>query len=58
MTIKETLQAVKATGARIRWISESREFRIVVPGGSEDSAYYASDSLDAIGTALHMMRGV
>lgn len=58
MTIKQTLTAIRATGATARWISETREYRVTLPNLPRDRqeavAYYTDDSADAVATAVCM----
>jgi hypothetical protein len=42
----------------IRYSSEFEEYRVPSPDGREAGAYYTNDKQDAIGTALHMYRGI
>jgi len=56
LTHKQTLTAIRKTGASVRYSSEYGEYRVNVPGGTEGTAYYTDDRADAIGTAKVMMQ--
>ena len=60
MTIKQTLDTIRAMGLSARYNSEYKEYRITVkglkPAMSEACAYYTNDSNDAIGTAQCMLK--
>jgi hypothetical protein len=55
MTVKDTMKAIKAIGCSVRRTDE-REYRINVPNGTEESAYYTTDSDDALKTAWAMIK--
>lgn len=53
MTRKEVIAAIRATGCSAKFVPTG-EWRVVPPGGNEDSAYYTTDADDAIATARDM----
>lgn len=53
-TNKQVLDMIKGLGLSARFISEVKEFRINLKGGSESTAYYTGDKQDALNTAAAM----
>jgi hypothetical protein len=53
MTVKKTLTAIRALGANVRY--SDGEYRVNIPRGTESTAYYTDDAVDAYGTAKLMM---
>jgi hypothetical protein len=58
--VKNTLDAIRAAGARAGYNSNTREFRVTPKGvtrpRAEELAYYTDDAEDAISTARTMLR--
>jgi hypothetical protein len=54
MTVKQTIASCRALGMTCRY--SDGEYRVNYPGGAESTAYYTSDSSDAIGTARQMAK--
>ena len=53
MTLKQLMTAAKALNCQVKKTAYG-EFRVVVKGQSEATAYYATDASDAYGTMLAM----
>lgn len=56
MTIKQTLERIRATGATGSWKSATKEYRVNVPNGLEDTAAYTDSASDAVELARSMMQ--
>lgn len=57
MTQNLTLAAIREYGLFASFDTETREYRVNLPayaGGTEATAYYTDDALDALGTAQRM----
>lgn len=62
MTIKQTIDLVRAVGMTCKWQSEYREYKINYSPNdarwSVDGAYFTDDSADAVATARRMAEWV
>jgi hypothetical protein len=57
LTQKEVFARIRAIGMTVTMVHSTGEYRVNFPkseGGTEESAYYTNDGLDAIGTAQAM----
>ena len=54
MTHKQTMQAIRSLGLSVSFDSDTSEYRINFECGSERTAYYTDDRVDAINTAKAM----
>ena len=52
--VKETLAAIRATGASVKRVDG--EWQINIPGGTDETTYFTNDAEDALATARAMMR--
>jgi hypothetical protein len=52
----DAMKQIRALGAFVQWIPDIEEFRVNIPTGNEDTAYYTNDAQDAVGTARMMLQ--